>query len=142
MGIFFGTDGIRGVVNDYLTFDVAYKCGNALGTNSHKPTIIIGGDTRPTRSFLTSAFSGGAMTTGANIIDIGVCPTAGIAYITKKVKANYGTVVSASHNPAKYNGIKIFNENGVKLSDKQEELLERKFIHTTNNSYDEIGTYM
>ena len=141
MGIFFGTDGIRGVVNDYLTYDVAFKCGNALGTTISKPTVIIGGDTRPTRSCLTSAFAGGIMTTGGNVIDIGICPTAGIAYITKKVNATYGTVVSASHNPAKYNGIKIFNKDGVKLGDKQEEALERKFIHTSNNPYNEIGNY-
>ncbi len=141
MAIFFGTDGIRGVVNDSLTFNLAYKCGNALASGENKPTIIIGGDTRTTGSFLTCAFSGGAMAAGADIIDIGVCPTAGIAYITKTYGAKFGAVVSASHNPAEYNGIKIFDENGFKLGDKKEEALERKFIHETNVECLKIGTY-
>ena len=70
MGIFFGTDGIRGIVNDSLTYNLAFKCGNAVATSKNNPIIIIGGDTRPTRSFLTAAFAGGAMSAGANIIDI------------------------------------------------------------------------
>ena len=141
MAIFFGTDGIRGIVNDSLTFDLAYKCGNAVANGENKPTIIIGGDTRTTGSFLTCAFSGGAMAAGANIIDIGVCPTAGIAYITKKYGAKFGVVVSASHNPAQYNGIKIFDGNGFKLGDKKEENLERKFIHEINEDARNVGTY-
>ena len=141
MGIFFGTDGIRGIVNQDLTYSVAFKCGNAVGSAKLNPTIIIGGDTRPTRSFLTSACACGAMSAGAKIIDIGVCPTAGIAYITKTTHADFGMVISASHNPAEYNGIKIFDTNGVKLSDKKEEMLERKFLHETHNNYDDLGTY-
>ena len=141
MAIFFGTDGIRGVVNDSLTFELANKCGNALASSSEKPTIIIGGDTRVTGSYLTCGFAGGAMAAGAKVIDIGVCPTAGIAYITKKYGAKFGVVVSASHNPAEYNGIKIFDENGFKLGDKKEENLERKFINQINNKFPNIGTY-
>jgi len=141
MGVFFGTDGIRGVVNQSLTFDLAYKCGNAVGSSLKKPNIIIGSDTRTTGSFLTTAFAGGAMAAGANVVDIGVCPTAGIAYITKKVGADYGVVISASHNPAEYNGIKIFDKNGFKLGDKNEENLERRFIHETNVDCLDIGTY-
>lgn len=141
MGVFFGTDGIRGVVNNYLTYDLAFKCGNAVATNKDKTTILIGGDTRTTRTFLTSAFSTGAMTAGADVIDIGVCTTPGIAYITEKTSVDFGAVVSASHNPAEYNGIKIFDTNGIKLSDKKEEALERKFIHETHNDYPNIGNY-
>lgn len=142
MGIFFGTDGIRGVVNEDLTYDVAFKCGNALSTSKIQPTIIIGGDTRPTRSYLTSAFASGAMSAGANIIDVGICPTAGIAYLTKTLKSDYGVVISASHNPPEYNGIKIFDVNGVKIGDKREELLERKFLHEVHNPHDALGCYM
>ncbi len=141
MGIFFGTDGIRGVVNNYLTYDLAFKCGNAVATNKEKAKILIGGDTRTTREFLTSAFSTGAMTAGADVIDIGVCTTPGIAYITEKTDVDFGTVVSASHNPAEYNGIKIFDSHGIKLGDKKEEMLERKFIHETHNEYPNIGKY-
>lgn len=141
MGIFFGTDGIRGVVNEDLTYSVAFKCGNALSNSKLRPTIIIGGDTRLTRSYLTSAFASGAMSAGANIIDVGICPTAGIAYLTKTMNLDYGVVISASHNPPEYNGLKIFDTNGVKIGDKREELLERKFLHEVYNSHDELGNY-
>ena len=142
MGIFFGTDGIRGIVNDSLTFDLAYKCGNALAGLKSNAKIIIGGDTRIHRSFLISAFAGGAMNCGAKIIDVGVCPTAGIAYLTKKLNMDYGTVISASHNSAEFNGIKIFNSHGFKLGDKNEEMLERRFIHEGNGEWEEIGNFV
>ena len=141
MGVFFGTDGIRGVVNKDLTSSIAFKCGNAVATSLGSPTILIGGDTRTTRSYLTSAFSSGAMSAGAKIIDIGVCPTAGIAYLTKLLKVDFGVVISASHNPKEYNGIKIFDTDGVKLGDKREEMLERKFLHEVHNDYDRLGDY-
>lgn len=141
MGIFFGTDGIRGLVNSHLTCDLAFKCGNALATSKDKTKILIGGDTRITREFLTSAFSTGAMTAGADIIDIGVCTTPGIAYITQKSDVDFGTVISASHNTKEYNGIKIFDSNGIKLSDKKEDSLERKFVHEFHNEYPHIGKY-
>ena len=140
MGIFFGTDGIRGIVNEDLTYSIAFKCGNALGSTKCSPTIIVGGDTRPTRSFLTNAFSGGAMSAGAKVIDVGVCPTAGVAYIAQRIKADYGVVISASHNPPEYNGIKIF-DNGVKLSEAKEEQLERKFLQEKHNEHSELGSY-
>ena len=74
MGVFFGTDGLRGKVNVDLTFDVAYKCGNALATLKNRPTILIGCDTRTTCSFLTCAFSAGATNGGANVVDLALCP--------------------------------------------------------------------
>ena len=133
MGIFFGTDGIRGVVNKELTAELTYKCGNALGSSKTKPTIIIGGDTRSSRSFLSSSFASGAMSAGANVIDVGICPTAGIAYITQKINADYGVVISASHNPVEY--------NGLKLSEEDENKLERKFVEQINVEYNNIGCY-
>lgn len=141
MGIYFGTDGIRGVVNDSLTFDLAYKCGNALCAIKCRPQVIIGRDSRITGEFLTLAVSGGIMAGGGDVIDIGVCSTPGIAYITKLLNANFGVVISASHNPAEHNGIKIFDSNGVKLGDKKEEDLERRFIHQINLPSNEIGRY-
>lgn len=141
MGIFFGTDGIRGKVNSELTFDLAYKCGNALGSSLDKPTIIIGQDTRISGSYLTIAFSGGAMCAGANIIDVGICPTAGIAYLTRVLGADFGVVISASHNTSEFNGIKIFDENGFKLGDLKENSLERRFVHTFTISPQRIGFY-
>ncbi len=142
MAVFFGTDGIRGLVNDELTYNLAYKCGNATACSKEHPTILIGRDTRTTGSFLTIAFAGGATAAGANVIDVGICPTAGIAYLTKKLQADYGVVISASHNKPAYNGIKIFDKTGAKLGDKNEELLERKFINEKIVSTDQIGTYI
>lgn len=141
MGIFFGTDGIRGKVNSELTYDLAYKCGNALGSSINKPTIIIGQDTRVSGNMLTLAFSGGAVLAGANVIDVGICTTPAIAYLTQKIGANFGVVISASHNPAEYNGIKIFNENGFKLGDEGENALERRFVHTFTISQGNLGKY-
>ncbi len=142
MGLFFGTDGLRGKVNEDLTFDVAYKVGNALSVLKHRPTILIGCDTRISGSYLTLGVASGAMSGGANVIDVGVVPTAGIAYLTKYIKADYGVVISASHNSAEYNGIKVFNSEGYKLGDKEEERIERQFIHEKTNDFPEIGTYV
>lgn len=141
MGLFFGTDGLRGKVNEDLTFDVAYKVGNALSVLKPNPTILIGCDSRISNSYLTCAVSSGAMSGGATVIDVGIIPTAGIAYLTRKINADYGIVISASHNSAEYNGIKIFNKDGYKLGDKEEEKIERLFIHNKTNNFPNIGKY-
>ena len=98
MGLFFGTDGLRGKVNEDLTREVAFKVGNALSILKYKPKIIIGSDTRISNSYLTLGLALGAMSGGGEVIDIGVAPTAGIAYITKQCGADYGIVISASLN--------------------------------------------
>ena len=141
MGLFFGTDGLRGKVNEGLTFDVAYKIGNALSILKENPKIIIGSDTRISNTYLILAVASGAISGGAKVIDIGICFTAGIAYITKKVNVDYGVVVSASHNSWEYNGIKVFNKDGFKLGDKEEEKIERCFIREKINNYSGIGSY-
>ena len=141
MGLFFGTDGLRGRVNEDLTQNIAYKIGNALSILKDRPTIIIGSDTRISNSYLTLSVANGAMSGGARVIDVGVVPTAGIAYITKTLKADFGIVISASHNSGEYNGIKVFNSEGYKLSDKEEERIERCFIREKVNAFPDIGTY-
>lgn len=141
MGIFFGTDGIRGKVNTELTFSLANSCGNALASTKQNAKILIGQDTRISSELITLGFSGGALLSGANVTNIGVCPTAGIAYLSQKYGYDYGVVVSASHNPPEYNGIKIFNEQGFKLNDKQEDNLERKFVSLNVNKHPNIGSY-
>ena len=141
MGLFFGTDGLRGKVNEDLTFEVAYKVGNALSILKERPTILIGGDTRVSRSYLTAGLAGGAMSGGAKVIDAGVVPTAGIAYLTRLIGADYGVVISASHNSGEYNGIKVFDKDGYKLGDKEEERIERCFIHDKTNDFPLIGSY-
>lgn len=141
MGLYFGTDGLRGKVNEDLTFDIAYKIGNALSTLKVKPKILIGADTRISNTYLALGVASGAMSGGAEVIDAGVVPTAGVAYLTRKIGADYGVVISASHNSGEYNGIKVFNGEGYKLGDKEEERIERCFIHEKTNDFPDIGRY-
>ncbi len=141
MGLFFGTDGLRGKVNEELTQNIAYKIGNALSILKDKPTIIIGADTRISNTYLSLSLASGAMSGGANVVDVGVIPTAGVAYLTRTLKADYGIVISASHNSGEYNGIKVFDSEGYKLCDKEEERIERCFIREKVNDFPNIGRY-
>ena len=141
MGIYFGTDGLRGIVNEDLSFDIAYKCGNALATIKESPTVIVGRDTRISGEYLTLGLAGGVMSGGGNVIDLGIIPTAGVAYLTRELGADFGVMISASHNPREYNGIKVFDSDGYKLSDKDEERLERCFIHHKVNDFPGIGRF-
>ena len=141
MGVFFGTDGLRGKVNKDLSFDIAYKVGNALGALRPKAKVIIGRDTRKTGELLTLGVSGGLVNTGASVTDVGVCPTAGVAYLTKSLGFDYGVVISASHNPAEYNGIKIFDSTGTKVSDRVETQIERNFLHEVAVDSKDVGSY-
>ncbi len=141
MGLFFGTDGIRGQVNDDLSQATAYKCGNALGGKNRGAKVLIGRDTRLSGSFIGLSFATGAMNAGASVVDVGVCPTAGISYLTKELGFDFGVIISASHNPAEFNGIKIVDNQGKKLGDKKEEELEKLFLREFIVPYDQIGTY-
>lgn len=141
MGVYFGTDGIRGVVNNDLTFDVMYKCGNALTQIKDRPTVLIGRDTRNSGDLVALAVASGAIMGGAKVIDVGVIPTPGIAYLTKRLECDYGVVISASHNPPEFNGIKIFNKNGFKLQDSEEFEIEKHFIKTNIKDNSDIGSY-
>jgi len=129
MGKLFGTDGVRGVANSELTIDLAYKLGQAgayvlTKENKHKPTILIGRDTRISGEMLTAAMIAGICSVGADAISIGIVPTPAVAYLTREYEADAGVVISASHNPVEYNGIKFFNSKGYKLSDELEDEIE------------------
>ena len=141
MGLYFGTDGLRGIVNEDLSFEIAYKVGNALSTVKSSPTVLIGRDTRVSGEYLTLAVAGGVMSGGGSVIDLGVIPTAGVAYLVRNMRADYGVVISASHNSAEYNGIKVFDSSGYKLGDKEEERLERCFIHSKINDFPDVGRF-
>lgn len=134
MGRLFGTDGVRGVANDELTADLAYKLGQAgayvlTGDKKHKPKILVGRDTRISGQMLESALIAGICSVGAEAIVLGVVPTPAVAYLTRKYKADAGIVISASHNPVEYNGIKFFNSNGYKLRDELEDEIEDIIIN-------------
>lgn len=129
MGRMFGTDGVRGVAGEELTIELAAKLGQAgafvlTKEQAHKPTIIVGCDTRISGGMLASALMAGICSVGANAIFAGVLPTPAIAYLTRKHKVDAGVVISASHNPMEFNGIKFFNGEGYKLSDSLEDEIE------------------
>ncbi len=129
MGKLFGTDGVRGVANSELTIELAYRLGQAgayvlTKEKHHKPTILIGCDTRISGEMLTAAMVAGICSVGANAISVGIVPTPAVAYLTREYEADAGVVISASHNPVEYNGIKFFNNAGYKLSDALEEEIE------------------
>lgn len=129
MGRLFGTDGVRGVAGSELTIELATKLGQAgayvlTKEQAHKPTIIVGCDTRISGGMLASALMAGICSVGANAIFAGIMPTPAIAYLTRKHKVDAGVVISASHNSMEFNGIKFFNGDGYKLSDALEDEIE------------------
>ena len=129
MNKLFGTDGIRGIANQYpMTTEVASNVGRAIAYLSkkegHTPRILIGRDTRLSGDMFESAIISGICSMGVNAISVGVIPTPGIAFLTHDMRADAGIVISASHNPSQDNGIKIFNNEGFKLSDVKENKIE------------------
>ena len=140
MGIFFGTDGLRGKVNSDLSFNIAYRVGNSLGALNPKSKVLIGTDTRQSCDMLVSAVSAGLNNAGSSATIIGVCPTAGIAFLTATCGFDFGVVISASHNPAEFNGIKIFDKTGKKLGDNRELELERHFLKDVALDNNKLGT--
>lgn len=129
MGRMFGTDGVRGIANTELTAETAYKLGRAgayvLTKGTHKPKILVGKDTRISGDMLEAALVSGILSVGAEAVIVGVIPTPAVAYLNRKYKADAGIVISASHNPVEYNGIKFFNGDGFKLSDELEDRIQR-----------------
>ncbi len=123
----FGTDGIRGIFGKDLGCDTAFKLGGALTEISEveAPIIVTGSDTRESGSELLSALVEGIIDKGGNPVNIGILPTAAVAYFTRVTGAQFGVMVSASHNPPEYNGLKVFDKTGVKLCRTKEKELER-----------------
>lgn len=129
MGKLFGTDGVRGIANTELTGELAYNLGRAgayvlTKEKAHAPRILVGMDTRISGDMLESALVAGMCSVGAHAVLAGVIPTPAVAYLVRKYKFDAGVVISASHNPMEYNGIKFFNSNGYKLRDELENEIE------------------
>lgn len=139
---YFGTDGVRGVANVELTAKLAFNLGRSGAIvlkkySQHtfdKLKVVIGTDTRLSKDMLQSSLAAGLMSAGADVIDVGILPTPAIAYLTRAFSADIGVVISASHNPMEYNGIKFFDSKGLKLADEIELEIER---HMEENA-DEI----
>ena len=122
----FGTDGIRGIFNKDITYSLAYKVGYALGLNlENKNPILIGRDTRISGDVLLQAITKGINASGKKFINLGICPTPAIPFLIKQEKMSSGIMISASHNPPEYNGIKIFDHNGQKITKYVENKIQK-----------------
>ncbi len=126
----FGTDGIRGIANKELSAHTAYMLGLALvkkmsADNGGKVKILIGKDTRASGDMLEAALSAGILAAGADAVSLGVVPTPAVAYLVNTTDAVAGVMISASHNPAEYNGLKVFASTGMKLPDDVEADIEK-----------------
>lgn len=141
MGVFFGTDGLRGEFGKGITPEIAFRCGNALGEMVENCRILIATDSRKTGDLLALSFLSGAISVGANGTFVGILPTAGVSYITKQKGFDYGVVISASHNSAEFNGIKIFNKEGKKIGDAKERELEKKLLKIKTKEFQQIGSF-
>ncbi|WP_277673614.1 phosphoglucosamine mutase [Piscibacillus halophilus] len=129
MGKYFGTDGVRGIANQELTPELAFKLGRCGGyvltkDSEEKPRILVGRDTRISGEMLEGALIAGILSVGVEVMRLGVISTPGVAYLTKASGAQAGVMISASHNPVEDNGIKFFGSDGFKLLDAQEDEIE------------------
>ena len=130
MGRLFGTDGVRGIANKDLTNELAMQIGAAAAyvllkeSKSAKPTVLIGKDTRASGDMLEAALTAGLCAVGCNVLSVGVVPTPAVAYLVGLYECEAGIMISASHNPCEYNGIKIFQKTGYKLDDAIEDEIE------------------
>ena len=137
----FGTSGIRGIANEDLTAELAIKVALALATKAGRGTFLVGRDTRISGECLENAIVSGILSAGANVRKLGIVPTPALAFLTKKYGLDFGIMITASHNPPQFNGIKIFNRNGVALNTEQQEDIER-IIESENfklAEWNEIG---
>ena len=141
MATYFGTDGIRGIYGEELSSLLVHKCGNSLARLCTKRKVLIGRDTRQTGGLLTLSFASGLTAGGVDVVDVGIAPTPVIAFLTKKLGFDFGVVISASHNPPQYNGVKIYDENGYKINEEVEKQIERKLFSPFLLSSNKVGSY-
>ncbi len=145
MGRLFGTDGVRGIANKNLTAELALQIGRAAAmvlikeSKSAKPTVLIGKDTRASGDMLEAALTAGFTSVGCNVLSVGVVPTPAVAYLVCKYGCEAGVMISASHNPCEYNGIKIFQKTGYKLDDAIEEEIESIILDNTQEIPELLG---
>lgn len=138
MGIIFGTDGARGIANSEITCELAMNIGRAVATvladyTKKRPMIIIGKDTRISSDMLESALTSGICSVGTDAVILGAVPTPAVAFLVKKYSADAGIMISASHNPYNFNGIKIFNCEGYKLPDSMEAKIENFILNNMDD---------
>ena len=144
MGRLFGTDGARGIANSELTCELAMQIGRAaamvlIDGNVKRPKVMIGMDTRISSNMLCSAITAGLCSVGADVMQLGVLPTPAVAYLVKNYNYDAAVMITASHNPCEYNGIKIFQKDGFKLPDELEEKIEEIILDGTTVPPVKIG---
>ena len=144
MGRLFGTDGVRGIANKELNSTLTFNLGRIgayvlTGETRHKPRIAVGKDTRVSGDMLEAALIAGICSMGAEAVVLGVQPTPAVAYLTRHMGLDAGVVISASHNPFEYNGIKFFDSRGFKLSDQLEDKIESLLLNPENSILNPIG---
>ncbi|MHA1754788.1 MAG: phosphoglucosamine mutase [Candidatus Odinarchaeia archaeon] len=143
MGKLFGTNGIRGVVNESMTSDLALKIGLALGSTFQNGKILVGCDGRTSSQMLKSALISGLLSCGISVTDAGLAPTPAIQYAIKSLDFGGGVIITASHNPPEFNGIKVIDRDGVEVTPDIEKQIEK--IYFTNNfkyvKWDNVGEY-
>lgn len=145
MGRLFGTDGVRGIANKDLTNELAMQIGAAAAevllkeSKSSKPTVLIGKDTRASGDMLEAALTAGLCSVGCNVLSVGIVPTPAVAYLVGLYECEAGIMISASHNPCEYNGIKIFQKSGYKLDDALEDEIETIILDNAEKIEYKIG---
>lgn len=150
MGRLFGTDGVRGIANKEITAELAMNIGRAAAAvltqgRRRRPLVLIGKDTRISSDMLESALAAGLCSVGADVISVGVMPTPAVAWLVMQYKCDAGIMISASHNPYPYNGIKIFSGDGFKLPDDLETRIEALVLDEPETlalaESEQIGTF-
>ncbi|WP_458457094.1 phosphoglucosamine mutase [Methanobrevibacter sp.] len=139
----FGTSGIRGLIGSEVTCELALNVGKSLAYYlGNEGTVVLGYDTRTTNKMLDQAICAGLLESGVSVIKIGMVPTPLVGYATEKLDADAGIMLTASHNPSPYNGIKLWNKNGMAYTSAQEAKIEEIYANKSyvNVSWDKIGT--
>ncbi len=143
MGRLFGTDGARGVANSEITPELALNIGRAtamvLAKDSPRPKVMIGKDTRKSSDMLEAALAAGLCSVGADVLILGVVPTPAVAFLVKNYNYDAAVMISASHNPCEFNGIKIFQSTGYKLPDEIENQIEAIILDGAEKPEVKIG---
>jgi len=138
----FGTNGIRGIVNDTMNAKLAMEVGMAIATYlENKGTVLIGTDTRLSKDMLKSAVTSALLSGGCNVVDVGTAPTPAIQYMIPRMGANLGVIITASHNPPQWNGIKCADADGTELAREKEEVIEDIYFKKAfkTSEWDTVG---
>ncbi len=141
MGKLFGTNGVRGTINDSLTVDMIINIAKAVGTVIGPGTIAISRDSRMGGEMFQQAAIAGLLSTGCSVVDVGLMPTPGLQYMTKKLECDAGAIITASHNPPQFNGIKVMGSNGIEITRELENEIENVYFNKSFRAamWDSIG---